>query len=284
MPIAHSLKLHDDTLIPALGYGLWQVPIETSAALVSRALRNGYRLIDTAEAYYNEEGVGEGILDSGVAREEIFVTTKVWNTHHGYTRTLHAFDASQRRLGLDRIDLYLMHWPSRIRNAYVETWRAMIRLRDEGRVGAIGVCNFSIGQLQRLIGETGVKPVLNQIELHPYFQQKALRAFLHEQGIVTQSWSPLGLWWQNPDPAASPLEHPRIRELAKRHGKSPAQVILRWHLDSGLATISKSVRPERIEENFQLFDFALTPSEMKMLAGLDRRDGRLGPDPETADF
>ncbi|PMR73495.1 aldo/keto reductase [Billgrantia endophytica] len=284
MSTTYSLKLHDDSRIPALGYGLWQVPMATSAELVSRALRTGYRLIDTAEAYYNEEGVGEGIRDSGVAREEIFVTTKVWNTHHGYTQTLHAFDASQRRLGLEWIDMYLMHWPSRTRDAYVETWQAMIRLRDEGRVGTIGVCNFSIGQLQRLIGKTGVKPVLNQIELHPYFQQKALREFHHEQGIVTQSWSPLGLWWQSPDPNSSPLQAPRVLELSERYGKTPAQIILRWHLDSGLATISKSVRPERIVENFQLFDFALAPSEVRMLAGLDRRDGRLGPDPETADF
>ncbi|MCE8021476.1 aldo/keto reductase [Halomonas sp. MCCC 1A11036] len=284
MKTAYSLTLHDGTRMPALGYGLWQVPKENSAALVSHALQTGYRLIDTAEAYENEEGVGKGIRDSGVAREDIFVTTKVWNTHHGYNQTLRAFDASQQQLGLERIDMYLMHWPSRTRDAYVETWRAMIRLRDEGRVGTIGVCNFSIGQLQRLMRETAVTPVVNQVELHPYFQQKALRAFHREQGIVTQSWSPLGLWWQNPDPAASPLEHPRIRELAKRHGKSPAQIILRWHLDSGLATISKSVRTERIIENFQLFDFALTPSEMNELAGLDRRDGRLGPDPETAEF
>lgn len=273
-----------DSRIPALGYGLWQVPAETSAELVSRALQTGYRLIDTAEAYYNEEGVGEGIRDSGVARKEIFVTTKVWNTHHGYTQTLQAFDASQRRLGLDWIDMYLMHWPSRIRDTYVETWQAMIRLREEGRVGAIGVCNFSIGQLQRLMRETGVRPVLNQVELHPYFQQRELREFHREQGIMTQSWSPLGLWSQKSNPSSSPLQAPQILEIAERYGKTPAQIILRWHLDSGLATISKSMRPERIVENFQLFDFALIPEEMRVLAELDRPDGRLGPDPETADF
>ncbi|KKN92191.1 hypothetical protein LCGC14_0210040 [marine sediment metagenome] len=165
--MTYSPTIHKELKIPALGYGLWQVPEEKSAHLVSHALRTGYRLLDTAEAYYNEEGVGEGISESGVPREEIFVSTKVWNTHHGYAQTLQAFDASQRRLGLDRIDLYLMHWPSQIRDAYVETWQAMVRLRDEGRVSAIGVCNFSIGQLQRLIGETGVTPMVNQVELHP---------------------------------------------------------------------------------------------------------------------
>lgn len=282
--MTYSPTAQVDSRIPALGYGLWQVPAETSAELVSRALQTGYRLIDTAEAYYNEKEVGEGIRTSGVAREEIFVTTKVWNTHHGYTQTLQAFDASQRQLDLDRIDMYLMHWPSRIRDTYVETWQAMIRLREEGRVGAIGVCNFSIGQLQRLLRETGVKPLLNQVELHPHFQQKELREFHREQGIMTQSWSPLGLWPQKPYRRPSPLQAPQILELAERYGKTPAQIILRWHLDSGLAAISKSVQPERIVENFQLFDFALTPEEMGFLAALDRPDGRLGPDPETADF
>lgn len=282
--MTYSPTAQVDSRIPALGYGLWQVPAETSAELVSRALQTGYRLIDTAEAYYNEKEVGEGIRTSGVAREEIFVTTKVWNTHHGYTQTLQAFDASQRQLDLDWIDMYLMHWPSRIRDTYVETWQAMIRLREEGRVGAIGVCNFSIGQLQRLLRETGVRPLLNQVELHPYFQQKELREFHREQGIMTQSWSPLGLWPQKPYRRLSPLQAPQILELAERYGKTPAQIILRWHLDSGLAAITKSMRPERIVENFQLFDFALTPEEMRVLAELDRPDGRLGPDPETADF
>lgn len=282
--MTYSPTAQVDSRIPALGYGLWQVPAETSAELVSRALQTGYRLIDTAEAYYNEKEVGEGIRTSGVAREEIFVTTKVWNTHHGYTQTLQAFDASQRQLDLDWIDMYLMHWPSRIRDTYVETWQAMIRLREEGRVGAIGVCNFSIGQLQRLIRETGVRPLLNQVELHPYFQQKELREFHREQGIMTQSWSPLGLWPQKPYRRPTPLQTPQILELAERYGKTPAQIILRWHLDSGLAAISKSVQPERVVENFQLFDFALTPEEMGLLAALDRPDGRLGPDPETADF
>jgi 2,5-diketo-D-gluconate reductase A len=275
------MTLNDGTAIPTLGYGLWQVDPNASASLVAHALRTGYRLIDTAEAYYNEEGVGEGIRVSGIPREEIFVTTKVWNTHHGYEQTLRAFDASLRRLGLERIDLYLMHWPSRIRNAYVDTWRAMIRLCEEGRVNAIGVCNFAIPQLQRLIGETGVKPVLNQIELHPYFQQRSVRAFQEQLGIATQSWSPLGLWEGY---RASPLVDPIVRELAAKYRKTPAQIVLRWHLDNGLLVISKSARFSRIAENFHIFDFSLEAIDLASMRQLDRPDGRFGPDPETAEF
>ncbi|RRN78389.1 aldo/keto reductase [Pseudoxanthomonas sp. SGD-10] len=267
--------------IPQLGYGVWQVEPDASAALVAHALRTGYRLIDTAEAYYNEEGVGEGIRASGVARDQVMVATKVWNTHHGYDQTLRAFDASLHRLGLDYVDLYLMHWPSRIRNAYVDTWRAMVRLREEGRARAIGVCNFAIPQLQRLIGETGVVPVLNQVELHPYFQQRALRRFHREAGIATQSWSPLGVWKDGP---ASPLDDQVVRALAAKHGRTPAQVVLRWHLDNGLLVVSKSARPARIEENFRIGDFALDEEDLARMAALDRADGRLGPDPETAEF
>jgi 2,5-diketo-D-gluconate reductase A len=276
-----SETLNDGTRIPRLGFGVWQVDPADSASVVAHALRTGFRLIDTAEAYFNEEGVGEGIRASGIPREEVFVTTKVWNTHHGYEQTLRAFDASMRRLGLERLDLYLIHWPSRIRNAYVDTWRAMIRLRDEGRVRAIGVCNFSIPQLQRLIGETGVKPVLNQVELHPYFQQRSLRRFHEEIGIATQSWSPLGLWKGR---SASPLDDPLVRALADKYQKTPAQIVLRWHLDNGLLPISKSVRSARIEENFRIFDFSLDADDLARMKKLDRHDGRLGPDPETAEF
>ncbi|MEO7200704.1 MAG: aldo/keto reductase [Dokdonella sp.] len=278
---ASTHLLNECTVIPRLGYGLWQVGPDESARLVRHALRTGYSLIDTAEAYYNEKGVSEGIRSANIPRDQVFVTTKVWNTHHGYDQTLRAFDASLQRLGLERIDLYLMHWPSRIRNAYVDTWRAMIRLRDEGRVGAIGVCNFATGQLQRLIGETGIKPVLNQVELHPYFQQRDLRDFHKELGVATQSWSPLGLW---KDHHGSPLDDPLIRELAVKYGKSPAQIILRWHLDNGLLVVSKSSHPARIEENFQVFDFSLADEDLARMSQLDRPDGRLGPDPETADF
>lgn len=277
-----NVSLSDGNQIPRFGYGLWQVSPKASTSLVKHALDTGYRLIDTAEAYYNERGVGEGILTAGLPREELFITTKVWNSHHGYDQTLRAFEDSQRRLGLDHVDLYLMHWPSRIQNAYVETWQAMIRLRDEGRVASIGVCNFAIPQLQRLIKETGVKPALNQVELHPYFQQHALRSFHHEIGVATQSWSPLGLWKDHGKD--SPLTDPLVRELSNKYGKSPAQIILRWHLDNGLLVISKSARPYRIEENFQLFDFFLNKEELYRMSKLDRVDGRLGPDPETAKF
>jgi 2,5-diketo-D-gluconate reductase A len=273
--------LHDGTVIPSLGYGLWQVEADESAALVAHALRTGYRLIDMAEAYYNEEGVGEGIRAAGIPREEIFVTTKVWNTHHGYDRTLRAFDASLQRLGLDRIDLYLMHWPSWVRNAYVDTWRAMIRLRDEERVKAIGVCNFAVSQLQRLIDETGVKPVLNQIELHPYFQQRSVRKFHEQMGIATQSWSPLGMWEGY---RASPLADSLVRELAAKYAKTPTQIVLRWHLDNGLLVITKSAHFSRIEENFRIFDFSLDAADMAAMRQLDRPEGRLGPNPETATF
>ncbi len=276
----HQL-LNDGTLVPRLGYGLWQVDRNASADLVAHALQTGYRLIDTAEAYYNEEGVGEGIRAANLLRDEVFVTTKVWNTHHGYDPTLRAFDASLQRLGIERVDLYLMHWPSQIRNAYVETWRAMIRLRDEGRVGAIGVCNFAIPQLQRLIDETGITPVLNQIELHPYFQQRDVRRFHAATAIATQSWSPLGLWANQ---QASPLDDPLVRELAGKYDKSPAQIILRWHLDNELLVVSKSARPTRIEENFQIFDFSLHQDDLARMAMLDHPNGRLGPDPLTADF
>lgn len=268
--------------IPRLGYGLWQIAPEISASLVEQALHTGYRLLDTAEAYYNEQGVGEGILASSIPREKLFIATKVWNNHHGYDQTLRAFEESQQRLGLERVDLYLMHWPSRTRNAYVETWRAMIKLRDEGRVATIGVCNFAIPQLQRLIDETGVKPILNQVELHPYFQQYALRSFHNKIGVTTQSWSPLGLWKNKAK--TSPLDDPLVHELSTKYGKSPAQIILRWHLDNELLVISKSTRPERVEENFQLFDFSLDNKDLERMSNLDRVDGRLGPNPESAEF
>lgn len=278
---ASGQLLNDGTLVPRLGYGLWQVDHEASADLVAHALQTGYRLIDTAEAYYNEEGVGEGIRAANLLRDQVFVTTKVWNTHHGYDQTLRAFDASLQRLGLERVDLYLMHWPSQIRNAYVDTWRAMIRLREEGRVDAIGVCNFAIPQLQRLIDETGIKPVLNQIELHPYFQQRDVRRFHEATDIATQSWSPLGVWTNRP---ASPLDDPLVRELAGKYDKSPAQIILRWHLDNKLLLVSKSAHPTRIEENFQIFNFALDKDDLARMSTLDHPSGRLGPDPLTADF
>lgn len=276
-----TVTLNNGVRMPQLGFGVFQVPDAETTAAVTAALEAGYRSVDTAAIYGNEGGVGKALAASGIARDELFVTTKLWNADQGYDATLKAFDASLSRLGLDYVDLYLMHWPSRIRNAYVDTWRAMVRLREEGRVRAIGVCNFAIPQLQRLIGETGVVPVLNQVELHPYFQQRALRRFHREAGIATQSWSPLGVWKDGP---ASPLDDQVVRALAAKHGRTPAQVVLRWHLDNGLLVVSKSARPARIEENFRIGDFALDGEDLARMAALDRADGRLGPDPETAEF
>ncbi|WP_137924151.1 aldo/keto reductase [Cupriavidus sp. 2SB] len=271
---------HGARPIPALGYGLWQVPGEASATLVKTALQNGYRLIDTAEAYYNEEGVGQGIRASGIPRDQIYLTTKVWNSHHGRNQTIDAFNASLQRLGVPYIDLYLMHWPARVRNLYVETWRAMIELRDTGKVRSIGVSNFAIPHLQRIIDETGVTPAVNQVELHPYFQQNALRAFHAKHGIATQSWSPLGIWKERP----SPLNHPMVLELARKHGRTPAQIILRWHLDNRLVVLSKSEKPARIQENFKSLEFHLDAEDLAIMAALDDPAGRRGPDPETAEF
>lgn len=275
-----DISLNDGRSIPQFGFGLWQVPVETAEAVVSTAIATGFRSIDTAEAYFNETETGAAIRKSGLHRDAFFVTTKVWNEHHGRDATLRAFDASLKRLGLDTIDLYLMHWPSQARNLYVETWRALIELKAQGRVRSIGVSNFAIPHLNRIIDRTGVVPAVNQIELHPRFQQRALREFHLRHDIVTESWSPLGLW-KSSTPA---IDDPAIRAIATKHRCSPAQVILRWHLQSGLAPLTRSVRPARIEENFASLNVALDESDMRRIADMDRPEGRLGPDPETATF
>lgn len=280
MAIYDRTLLNDGHYIPHFGYGLWQVPAELAADTTAMAIHQGYRLIDTAEAYYNERQVGEAIARAEVERERLFVTTKVWNINHGYDQTLRAFDESLERLGLEQVELYLMHWPAQNRNLYVETWRAMIRLQEEGRARSIGVSNFAAPHLQRVIEETGIVPALNQIELHPYFQQRNMRALHEKHGIKTQSWSPLGIW-KNPQP---PLRDPLIQAIARKHGRTPAQVILRWHLDNGLLVISKSVHAARIAENSDIFDFHLDDDDLLSMAELDRADGRLGPDPQTATF
>jgi len=267
--------------LPRLGLGFWQVPPESAADLAAQAASIGYRLFDTAEAYHNEAEVGAGLAKSAIPRAELVVQSKVWNDNHGFDATLRAFDDSLARLGLDYLDLYLMHWPSRLQDRYIETWRAMQRLRDEGRIGRIGVSNFSIGQLERLSDETGELPYLNQVELHPYFQQRALREHHAETGIVTQSWSPLGIVFGR---TAGPMEDPAVKRIAAKHGRSPGQVVLRWHLDSGLSLLTKSERPARIEENWKVSEFVLDSDDMAALDALDRADGRRGPDPETAEF
>jgi 2,5-diketo-D-gluconate reductase A len=270
------LTFNDGRTIPQVGLGVWQTPNDTAVQVVKAALDAGYRHIDTAAAYRNEKGVGEGIKASGLSREDVFVTTKLWNDNQGFDETLVAAEKSLGRLGLEYLDLYLIHWPAPAKGLYVESWKALVRLQQEGRVKSIGVSNFAAEHLDRIIGETGVAPAINQIELHPRFQQRALREASSERGVLTESWSPLG--------QGQLLSDPVIAGIAARHGKTPAQVIIRWHVDSGLVVIPKSVTPERIIQNFGVFDFQLDESDKAAIAGLDSEAGRIGPDPLTATF
>ncbi|WP_123370591.1 aldo/keto reductase [Cellulomonas sp. PhB150] len=256
-----TLPLLDGTSIPALGLGVYKVDDKTARPSVTTALDAGYRLIDTASFYRNERGVGRALKDSGVARDEVYVTSKLWNDAHGRGRTRRALKDSVKRLNTAP-DLYLIHWPCPARGLYAETWRALLELRDEGRVRSVGVSNFQPEHLKTIIDESGEAPVLNQIELHPYLQQRELRAFHAERGIVTQAWSPLG--------RGAVLADETIAAIAAAHGVSPAQVILRWHLDLGVSVIPKSVTPERIRANLDVFGFALTPDDHERIAALDR--------------
>lgn len=264
------LTLNDGRPMPQLGFGLWQV--EDAARVVAEALDLGYRLIDGAAIYGNETGLGEGLRRSGLPRDAVFVTTKVWNDRQGFDETLRAVGESLARLGLDRVDLCLIHWPVARADRYLDTWRALIRLREEGRVSSIGVSNFGATEIDRLIAETGVTPAVNQIELHPRLQQAPLRALHHRLGIVTQSWTPLG--------RGKSFDAPVIRAAAARTGKSPAQVILRWHLALGLSVIPRSTRRAGLAENLDVLDFDLTADEMAGIAALDVGE-RTGPDPAT---
>jgi 2,5-diketo-D-gluconate reductase A len=270
------LPLGDGALMPQLGLGLWRTPPQDAAEVVRTAIDAGYRLIDTAAVYGNEIGVGEGLRAAGTEAGSIFITTKLWNDQQGYDRTLRACDESLRRLGLDTVALYLIHWPAPTRGLYVESWRALIRLKHEGRARSIGVSNFESEHLRRIIGETGVVPAVNQVELHPRFQQRTLRALHARHGIRSQSWSPLG--------QGGLLSDQTIIEIAARHGKTPAQVIIRWHLDNGLIVIPKSANKGRICENMNVFDFCLSPAELGQIANMDRADGRIGAHPSTAGF
>jgi len=260
--------------IPQLGFGVWQVPDAEVTDAVTTALEVGYRSIDTAAAYENEEGVGRALARTDVPRKEIFLTTKVWNDQQGYDSTLRSFEASAKRLGQEVVDLYLIHWPVPAKDAYVDTWRARLELRSQGRIRAAGVCNFQPAHLQRLLDETGELPALNQIELHPRLQQAELRAFHAQHGIVTEDWSPLA--------SGGLLDDPVIAGIAERLSRTPAQVILRWHIELGHVVIPKSVTPSRIAENFAIFDFELEPADLAAIEGLNR-DERTGPDPDTFD-
>lgn len=282
------LTLNNAVKMPALGLGVFRSSPEQTAGAVATALAHGYRLIDTAAAYFNERQVGEGIVRSGIDRPELFVITKLWISNYGYEPALRAFEVSLRKLGLDYLDLYLLHWPVPSEfDATVAAYRAAETLLAEGRVRAIGVSNFSAKHLERLLEGAEVIPAVNQVELHPFFIQRDLRAAHQRLGIVTQSWSPIGgVYHRNPAAAPkavkNPLEHPAIVQLAEKYGKTPAQVVLRWHIDQGLSAIPKSVRPERIAENIDLFDFALSQDELAAIDGLDA-GVRAGANPETVD-
>lgn len=268
----HELKFNDGNTMPQLGFGLWQVPSAQATDVVVQAIQAGYRMIDSAAAYGNEEGVGAAFKESGLARDELFVTTKLANPDHGYDEALRAFDESLARLGFDYVDLYLIHWPRPWENRYVQTWRAFQRLKEEGRARSIGVSNFTAEHLQRIMDETSVVPVLNQIELHPRFQQQDMRTFHQRHGIVTQSWSPLGRGHLDKNEV--------ITDLAAKYGKSWAQIVIRWHIDSGLAVIPKSVTPNRIRENIDVLDFNLSAEDMTLIGELDRNEGRIGAHPD----
>jgi 2,5-diketo-D-gluconate reductase A len=268
------VTLNNGVQIPQLGFGVWQVPDAETAAAVGTALEAGYRSIDTAAIYGNEKGTGAAIAASGLRREELFVTTKLWNSDQGHDRTLAGFDASLEKLGLDHVDLYLIHWPTPERDTYLDTWRALGKILADGRARAIGVSNFKPAHLRRLIDETGVVPAVNQVELHPLLQQPELRAFHAEHGIATEAWSPLA--------QGSLLQHPVLTGIAQRLGRTPAQVILRWHLQLGTIVIPKSVTPERIRQNADVFGFTLDEADMTAVTALDQGDaGRIGPDPDS---
>ncbi|ABI61684.2 2,5-diketo-D-gluconic acid reductase [Granulibacter bethesdensis CGDNIH1] len=267
------LSLNDGHAIPQIGLGVYKIIDHQVEPAIHTAIEAGYRLIDTASFYGNEEQTGAAIAASSVPRSELFITTKLWNDDQGYDQTLHAFDLSMERLGLEYLDLYLIHWPVPARDRYVDTWRALIRLQKESRVRSIGVSNFQPAHLRRLIDETGVIPCLNQVELHPALSQPALRAFHASLGIVTQAWSPLA--------RGSILHDERLVTIAARHQRSPAQIVLRWHLQNGSAVIPKSATPARIKDNIALFDFNLDATDMRMIDAL-RTDCRTGADPDTA--
>ncbi|MGD8167470.1 aldo/keto reductase [Herbiconiux sp. P16] len=273
--LSPTLPLNDGRRIPQLGLGVYKTTDAEAADAVEFALRHGYRLIDTAAMYLNEEGVGEGVRRSGLPREDVFVTTKVWFTDNGYDSTLRSFDESLERLGTDHVDLYMIHWPAPANDRYVETWRALERLAADGRARSIGVANFHTKHLDRLIAETGTTPVVNQVELHPWLPQSEVRAYDASRGILTQSWSPLARGHVL-DPAHG---SEMLAVLAQKHGKSPAQIVLRWHVQLGLSVIPKSVTPSRIRENIDVFDFELDADDLAAIASLETGE-RTGVDPD----
>ena len=271
MTFAPTTTMNDGREIPVIGFGVWQVPDDVVVDAALAALQCGYRHIDTAYLYLNERGVGEALRRSGVDRNDVFITTKVWNTDHGYDETLRAFDKSTGLLGIDEVDLYLIHWPTPARDIYLDSWRALIRLREEGRARSIGVSNFHEAHLRKIIDETGVIPAINQIELHPWLPQAHMRDIDARLGIKTEAWSPLG--------SGRLIDDPVIGEVAAKHGKSPAQVMVRWSIQLGNIVLPKSVTPERIEQNIDVFDFVLDDADMAAIATLES-GRRTGPNPD----
>jgi 2,5-diketo-D-gluconate reductase A len=268
------LTLHDGVEMPQLGFGVFQLPPEETQEKVEEALAVGYRHVDTAAAYRNEAGVGAAIAATGVRREDVFVTTKLWNSEQGYDSTLRAFEKSVERLGTGHVDLYLIHWPLPSRDLFLDTWRAFERIQEEGGARSIGVSNFRVEDLERLESEAERRPTVNQIELHPRLQQAELRAWHADRDIATEAWSPLA--------QGDLLEDGTIETVAAHHDRTPAQAILRWHLQIGNVVIPKSSNPERIRENFEVFDFELSEDDMAALERLDTGE-RTGPDPGSFD-
>ncbi|WP_284977247.1 aldo/keto reductase [Arthrobacter sp. efr-133-TYG-104] len=278
MTSSPTLTFNDGNTIPQLGYGVWQVEDDVAEKVVRQAFEAGFRHIDTAKIYGNESGVGRAIASSGLSAEEIFITTKLWNADQGYESTLEAFEASMDRLGIQTLDLYLIHWQQPKQEKYVDTWKALIELKKRGRVKSIGVSNFTKEGLERIIDETGVVPAINQVELHPFFNQADLREFNASKGILTQAWSPLGQ-------GGELLENATIAEIAEKHGATPAQVVIAWHLAIGNVVIPKSVTESRIQENFAALNVTLDATDVEAISSLDRgTEGRIGPDPAVSDF
>ncbi|GLQ52850.1 aldo/keto reductase [Devosia nitrariae] len=266
------ITLSDGNGIPQIGFGVWRLEERDAPAIVGEAIRVGYRHIDTAQGYDNEAGVGQAIREAEVPREELFVTSKLRTGDQGYDNARRSFEASLKRMGLDIMDLFLIHWPVPAQDKYAETWKAFIDLQKEGRVRSIGVSNFLPVHLDRIIGETGVAPAVNQIELHPYYQQRDVRDYHAGKGIVIESYSPLG--------SGAVIGDETIAEIGRKYGKSVGQTIIRWHLQQGLVVLPKTATPARISENFDVFDFTLSPDDMARIDALDQEDGKTLPQPE----
>jgi len=271
-----KVTLRDGNVIPQIGLGVWQVDPAITERVVTDGIKAGYRSIDTAEGYDNEEGVGAAIRNAGVPRSELFITSKLRNGGHARDLALKSFDDTMKKLGIDQIDMFLIHWPVPSQDKYVEAWKTFVELQKQGRIKSIGVSNFNPDHIERIVGETGVTPVVNQIELHPTFQQTKNRPFFREHNIAIESYSPLG--------SGADLKNPAIGEIANKHGKSIAQVIIRWHLQEGFIVIPKSIHADRMKENIDVFDFELDAGDMTRIRGLDDPKGRVGADPATAAF